>query len=50
MLPKIKVNSHNYEIENINKDLNLNIKYFSDIQHTYGFNNKKLDKIFNSIF
>lgn len=44
---KIKSNTHVFELFNKNKSLN--IKYFSDVQHTYGFNNNKLDKIVENI-
>jgi len=47
MFNKIKINSYDYEL--LDKNSDLNIKYFSDIQHTYNFDNRKLDKIVEKI-
>lgn len=47
MFEKIKVNNYIFELLNNTKELN--IKFFSDIGHTYGFNNDKLDMIVEQI-
>ena len=44
---KIKINIHTFET--LNKDKELNIKFFSDIGHNSGFNNDKLDMIVEHI-